>query len=107
MKVVRACRQLRSSYNIANKVLTKFFVKITGVGEAAVNSQIDDIKTLGKAESVKINAAEGDIPKSIGLVVVDDSTTVLMDLTGLVDFAAEIKKLEKSLKQATPAMTNL
>lgn len=107
MKVVRACRQLRSSYSIANKVLTKFFVKITGDGEAAVISQIDDIKTLGKAESVKINAAEGDVPKSIGLVVVDDSTTVLMDLTGLVDFAAEIKKLEKSLKQATPAMASL
>ena len=30
-----------------------------------------------------------------------------MDLTGLVDFDAEIKKLEKSLKQTLPALTTL
>jgi hypothetical protein len=30
-----------------------------------------------------------------------------MDLTGLVDFDAEIKKLTKSLKQTMPAMESL
>lgn len=107
MKVVNACRSLRSSYNIANKVLTHFFVKISGEGEQAIMNQIDDIKTLGKASFVDVNLDASRIPASVGLVVIDDQTTVLMDLTGLVDFNAEISKLEKSLKQTLPALTTL
>lgn len=105
MKVVKACRSLRSSYNIPNKKLTHFFVKISGDGEQAIQNQMDDIKTLGKASAVGINV--DDIPKSVGIVVVDETMTVQMDLTGLIDFGTEIKKLEKSLKQTTPALTNL
>jgi valyl-tRNA synthetase len=68
---------------------------------------VDDIMTLGKASIVDVNPDEASIPQSVGLVVIDDQTTVLMDLTGLVDFDAEIKKLEKSLKQTMPALTTL
>jgi len=107
MKVVKACRSLRSSYNIANKVLTHFFVKITGEGEQELKNQIDDVKTLGKAAVVDVNPDDANIPPSVGLVVVDDQTKVLMDLTGLIDFDAEIKKLEKSLKKTTPGVENL
>lgn len=107
MKVVGACRSLRSSYNIANKVSTHFFFHVTGDGEPMLRSQIDDIKTLGKASAVDINPNNADVPQSVGLIVIDDQTKVLMDLTGLIDFDAEIKKLEKSLKNTTPAMTNL
>ncbi|KAL9181914.1 hypothetical protein ACHAXT_012257 [Thalassiosira profunda] len=104
MKIVRACRSLRQQYSIANKVLTHYFVKMaSGQPEAAAKSQTDDIKTLGKAESVDINLDESAVPKSVGIVVVDESTTVLMDIKGLVDYAAEIKKLEKQLgKTAGP-----
>eukprot|EP00978_Attheya_sp_CCMP212_P004890 scaffold10708_cov50-Attheya_sp.AAC.9 len=108
MKVVKACRQLRQSYNIANKVLTHFYVKIeNGAAEDAVKSQVDDIKTLGKAETVVVNPDESTIPKSHGIVIIDDQTTVLMDLTGLVDFGVEITKLEKSLKKTMPSLTQL
>lgn len=104
MKIIKACRSLRQQYNIANKVLTHFFVKIaSGSPEASAIAQTDDIKTLGKASTVDINPAEDTIPKSVGIVVVDESTTVLMDIKGLVDYAAEIKKLEKQLsKTASP-----
>ena len=106
MKIIRACRSLRSSYQIANKVLTKFYIKMTDEKDMDRASQhIDDIKTLAKAEMVQFNAEN--IPESNGIIVVDDQTTVMMDLTGLIDYAAEIKKLEKSLKQSMPAMTNL
>lgn len=106
MKVIKACRSLRSSYNIVNKVLTKFYLKLEGATDvAAVEKHIDDIKTLGKGSSVDVNVS--DMPQSIGIVVVDDQTTVCMDLAGLVDFQAEIKKLEKSLKQTLPAANNL
>merc|ERR1712127_296281 len=108
MKIVRACRSLRQQYNIANKVLTHYFVKIaSGQPEDAAKSQTDDIKTLGKAATVDINIDEEAIPKSVGIVVVDESTTVLMDIKGLVDYASEIKKLEKQLSKASGPLKQL
>lgn len=108
MSIVRACRSLRQQYNIANKVLTHYFVKIaTGQAEDAAKSQTDDIKTLGKAAHVDINLDEDAIPKSVGIVVVDESTTVLMDIKGLVDYAAEMKKLEKQLSKTTGPMKQM
>merc|ERR1711966_174666 len=108
MKIVRACRSLRQQYNIANKVLTHFFVKVAiGQPENAAKSQTDDIKTLGKAGTVDINVEEEAIPKSVGIVVVDESTTVLMDIKGLVDYSSEIKKLEKQLSKTIGPLKQL
>jgi len=108
MNIIRACRSLRPSYNIGNKILTKFFVKVaSGAHEDAALAQTRDIMTLGKAESVNVNMKQEDIPQSVGLVIVDESTTVQMDLTGLVDYDAEIKKLEKSLSKTLALQTNL
>lgn len=104
MKVIEACRTLRASYGIAHKVLTHFFVKITGPGEAAVRSQIDDIKTLGKASAVDINSTESEV---VGTVVVDDTLTVLMDVKGLVDYKVEIARLQKSIKSTMQAIQTL
>ena len=108
MNIVRACRSLRQQYNIANKVLTHYFVKMaSGKPEDAAKSQTDDIITLGKAASVDINIGEEATPKSVGIVVVDEATTVLMDIKGLVDYAAEIKKLEKQLSKSTGPLKQL
>jgi valyl-tRNA synthetase len=108
MNIVKACRSLRQQYNIANKVLTHFFVKVAaGKPEDSTKSQIDDIMTLGKASVVDVNVDEDSIPKSVGLIVVDETTTVLMDIKGLVDYAAEIKKLEKQLSKTAHPMEQL
>jgi valyl-tRNA synthetase len=108
MKIVKACRSLRASYHIANKVQTHFFVKIVGDdGENAVKSQLDDIVTLGTASKVDVNPQESEIPEGVGIVVVDDQVSVLMDLTGLLDYKAEIVKLNKSLNKTLPAMESL
>jgi valyl-tRNA synthetase len=106
MTIVKACRSLRASYQIANKVLTKFYVKVTE-GEDAVKAQADDVKTLGKASTIDVNIAEDSLPTQYGMDVVDDQTTVLMDIKGLVDYDVEIKKLEKNLKKTMPALQNL
>jgi len=106
--IIKACRSLRSQYNIGNKVLTTFFVKTSS--EEAINAiinQTDDIKTLGKAKEVKLNPAEADVPPGVGIVIVDEQTTVLMDLTGMVDFKAEIAKLTKALNKTLPVLTIL
>ena len=63
--------------------------------------------TLGRASVVDINVNDADIPQSVGIVVIDDQTTLLMDLTGLVDYEAEVNKLNKTLKSTVPAMENL
>mmetsp|Transcript_39234 Transcript_39234/g.57704 ORF Transcript_39234/g.57704 Transcript_39234/m.57704 type:complete len:1096 (+) Transcript_39234:46-3333(+) len=108
MNIIKACRSLRNEYNIVNKVFTKFYIKIAaGAAEDAAKAQSSDIKTLGRATDVFINIPESDIPPSVGIVIVDETTTVLMDLTGLVDFAAEIKKLESSLAKTTPMIQTL
>lgn len=106
-KVIKACRSLRQSYNIANKVQTHFYLKASGATEAAVKAQIDDIKTLGKASAVEINIPDADIPETAGTVIVDDQLTVLMDVKGLVDYKVEIKRLQKNLKSTIPTMQTL
>ena len=104
-QIINACRSLRTSYNIANKTLTNFYLKVaTGVAEDAAINQTSDIQTLGKAENVFVNTAP---PESVGIVVIDDQTTVCMDLAGMVDFNAEIVKLEKTLKKTQPAVETL
>jgi valyl-tRNA synthetase len=107
MKVINACRSLRASYHIVDKVKTHFFIKISGPGEAAVIAQCDDIRTLAKASAVDINPPEDAIPQTVGTVIIDEQTTLLMDLKGLVDFAAEIKRLSKSLDTALPVLSKL
>lgn len=106
LTIIKSCRSLRASYQITNKVLTKFYIKATE-GEDVINAQLDDIKTLGKASAIEVNLDESSLPKEVGIDVVDDQTTVLMDIKGLVDYGAEIKKLEKNLKKTLPALQNL
>ncbi len=105
-KIIRSCRSLRASYQIKNKVLTKFYIK-AAADEEVIKAQADDVKTLGQASTVDVNPATSDIPETVGIDVIDDQTTVLMDIKGLVDFEAEIKKLEKNLGKTVPALENL
>ncbi|GKY99922.1 hypothetical protein MPSEU_000945800 [Mayamaea pseudoterrestris] len=107
MKVVKACRSLRASYNIPNKTLTHFFVKVAEDSVAAVSNQQDDIMTLGKASAVELNIADDMIPAMVGTLIVDDQLTVLMDVKGLVDFKVEINRLQKNLKSTLPLLTQL
>ena len=108
MEIVKACRSLRSSYNIKPKDLTHFFIKMTDEAQAAAAlSQVDDIKTLGSGSQVDINIPEADIPGTVGTMVVNDSITVLVDLKGKVDFKTEIGRLNKNLGKAKGPMEQL
>jgi valyl-tRNA synthetase len=104
MTVVRACRSLRASYNIPLKVLTHFFIKISGPGEAHITEQAADIQTLGKGSIVDINKPESEV---VGTVIVDDTLTVMMDVKGLVDYKVEIGRLQKTLKSTVPLIDQL
>uniref|UniRef100_A0A7S1FW38 Valine--tRNA ligase, mitochondrial n=1 Tax=Corethron hystrix TaxID=216773 RepID=A0A7S1FW38_9STRA len=106
MGIVRACRSLRSSYQINHKDLAKFYVKVAPGSDAEkyIVAQTDDIQTLGRASSVSVNV---EVPDSVGIVIVDDQCTLYMDLAGLVDFQAELAKLQKNLGKTLPSVKNL
>jgi len=106
LEIVKACRSLRSSYNIKPKDLTHFFIKISE-GADVVQAQVDDIMTLGSGSQVDINPLDGNIPDSVGTMVVNDAVTVLVDLKGKVDFKTEIGRLNKNLKNAKGPMEQL
>mmetsp|Transcript_13868 Transcript_13868/g.18104 ORF Transcript_13868/g.18104 Transcript_13868/m.18104 type:complete len:985 (-) Transcript_13868:35-2989(-) len=106
-EVIKACRSLRSSYNIKNKDLTAFYLKASGSFETSALAQTDDIITLGKASFVKINLPDSEIPESVGAVVVNDQLTVLMDMKGLVDYKVEITRLKKTLKSTINPLEQL
>ena len=108
MDIIKACRSLRSSYNIQPKDLTHFFIKMTDEGQAAAAlSQVDDIKTLGSGSRVDINLPDADVPDSVGTMVVNDAITVLVDLKGKVDFKTEIGRLNKNLGKTKGPMEQL
>jgi len=108
MKIVKSCRSLRTDYNIPNKKLTTFYVQVSPSIELSVKAQIDDIKTLGKAETIHLNISDPkSTPEAVAIDVVDNLTTVKMDLAGLVDYDAEIKKLEKNLGKTKPLLHSL
>jgi len=107
MKIVKACRSLRVSYNIPNKTLAKFYINVSPVIEDVVNAQCDDIKNLGKGSAVEVNVEKKLIPKCVAMDVVDEDTTVLIDIKGIVDYDAEIKKQEKNLSKTLPALKKL
>merc|ERR1711862_450899 len=99
---------IRSSYSLPNKVLSQYYVVAkNATAEAAIKSQTDDIKTLGKGSDVQINIDTSNIPKTVGTVIIDDQTTLKMDLKGIVDFKAEIQRLNKNLQSMLPALNNL
>lgn len=99
IKVVKACRSLRASYNIPNKTLASFFVVVSAVGASDVECQLDDVKTLGKASSVCVNATS--VPKTAAAYIVDDELSIFMDVKGLIDYGVEIARLETTLASTT------
>jgi len=107
MKIVKACRSLRASYNIEHKTLTTFYMKVSGEDEMYLRDQLSDVATLARASAVLVNVEEGSIPQSVGTIVVDDSITVLVDLKGIVDFKVEIARQQKGLGKTKALIDSL
>jgi len=76
-------------------------------GADVIQTQVDDIMTLGSGSQVDINPPDEDIPDSVGTMVVNDTITVLVDLKGKVDFKTEIGRLNKNLKKTKGPMDQL
>ena len=83
------------------------------VGHTVIaTSQNGDIVTLDKASKVDVNIDdvnidEKEILKSVGVQVVDDTSTVWIDLGGIIDYKVEIQRLNKTLKSAKVSLEQL
>merc|ERR1719201_2405581 len=98
LETVTGARSLRAQYGLANKPAHFHCVFSNDAERASIlEKRKDDCSTLMRAASVTIG---NDItpPKGCGQKLVDDKLSVLVDLKGLVDADAEIKKLQKKLK---------
>ena len=99
-KVVSAARAVKADYNLPAKVAPEVYVKVaTAELKAMMEAQADDISTLAKVGSVSVFMSDGgEPPHGCSVVVVNDSISVHVHLTGYVDFAAELNKLQAHLE---------
>ncbi len=107
LETVTGARSLRAQYALANKPAHFHCVFSNDAERASIlEGRKDDCSTLMRAASVSIG---NDItpPKGCGQKLVDDKLSVLVDLKGLVDADAEIKKLQKELKTVEPLVAKL
>jgi len=107
LETVTGARSLRAQYGLANKP-AHFHCVFSNDSERAsiLEGRKDDCSTLMRAASVSIGNNVTP-PKGCGQKLVDDKLSVLVDLKGLVDADAEIKKLQKELKTVEPLVAKL
>ncbi len=92
--LIRAGRNLRSNYNIPTNKKIPYFVKpTTDVFKDLLNADVASVITLLNAEAVTIDAdyePDGTVPSAAGKFGL-----IYMPLAGIIDVAAETKRLEK------------
>ena len=93
VKLVTEVRAVRSEMNVAPSVLVPLLLSGASTETLArAGRWIDAIRRLGRATEVR--ALEGDAPKGVAQVVVDEST-VLLPLADVIDLGAERARLLK------------
>lgn len=95
--IIRSTRALRQSYNIKPSDTVELYVKVNqDAATVYIEAQKDDICTLAKAQCTVMDNS-GVPPQGCAVKVVDDNISIHLNLKGVVDFDAEIKKLRKQL----------
>ncbi|EQC39507.1 valyl-tRNA synthetase [Saprolegnia diclina VS20] len=105
--IIHAGRSLRAEYGLANAARPLCYLKCADASlKAIVETQVDDFGTLAKVGSTTclLDTAP---PSGCAMHVLSDKLQLHVSLTGLVDFANEISKLEKKLEKMLPSLTAL
>lgn len=101
-EVIGAARGLRAEYRVGNSTKTDFYYRSSDPALSAVlDSRADDFCTLARANFLKPEPAGG-APKSCCVKVVNDTVSLLVDLTGAIDLDKEIARLTKDLARLMP-----
>lgn len=104
-KVVHGVRNTKALYNLTNKQRPTVFVRSTD--EKMLKTIMDnalDVKTLSLCGEL---VSDGDIPLGCSAFVVNDQVVEYIDLTGLIDFKAELEKQKKKRDEKQKILTNL
>ncbi|MEC9465310.1 MAG: valine--tRNA ligase [Myxococcota bacterium] len=94
---ITAIRTVRSESNVApsKRVDARFFVSVDEAA-TAIEAHRAEVCTLARLESMTIEAADAARPEHAGVKVLE-SFEVAIPLKGLVNFAEEAERLEKSI----------
>lgn len=102
---IHGARSLRSDYRVANHIKADFYFRSTSVTEKEMlMSQADDFCNLAKGNCLKFLDDGVVNPKNCCVKVISDQITLLVDLTGILDIDAEIKRLEKEVERLVPQL---
>ena len=99
-QLIRAGRNLRASYDIPPAKKPGFYIKAVNDQTAAfLQSEVSSITRLLSAGSVDISTADFDTGNGHAPSQMVNAGNIYLPLDGLIDFDAEIKKLETQKKQ--------
>jgi len=111
---VQAARSLRADYNLTKKPAEFYVVCADAAALAHAKDARDDFTTLASASAVhcavdggKGKGSEPLPPPGCGVKIVNDALRVYVNLQGMVDFAAEVAKLEKQTAKLAPLIDKL
>jgi valyl-tRNA synthetase len=94
--VVSAARKLRSDYGLALRQKPALFVTVSSDDKRAVLASLaSEVAALCTSSGVAVLPGDAPTPPGCSVAIVDDATTVKMQLAGILDPALEIQKLEK------------
>jgi valyl-tRNA synthetase len=97
--VVTLVRKMRGDYGLI-KQRPQLFVSSSNPHRAAVLSTLAaEIATLSSSSAVEVLATGAAPPAGCGVAIVDDATNVYMLLTGVLDPALEIHKLQQKVAE--------
>lgn len=94
---VHAARSLRTDYKIANHIKANFYYRTSNEDIIkALKAQEDDFCTLARGEIFQYLDNNTPNPnKNVCIKVINESLSLLVDLTGLIDIDAELIRLKK------------
>ncbi len=97
-RVISAVRSTRARYRLSPKV--ELSVSVSGEGEdvAALQRQIDFVRNVGRVSDLSVSTAAQKPEASIS--VVDGDLQIFVVVGGLVDLAAEAKRLKNEMLKA-------
>jgi len=98
MRIISAARHLRAAANISRKKKCEVFVRTTSAEMRAAAIELNaDVCTLASGASLTVLEEGSEAPAGCAAEVVDATTSVHVQLRGMVDFAAESGKLKKRI----------
>lgn len=101
---VHAGRSLRTDYKIPNHTKANFYYRTDKADVLAnLKAQEDDFCTLARGALFQHLSSDAPNPnKNMCIKVINESLSLLVDLTGLIDIDAEIARLKKEQVRITP-----